>query len=347
VPEAQLRGLQRVREAGGLLLGLINELLDLTRAESGRVKLEFGPVEVAAFARDIVKLVEPEAAERRLSLHLTLSHQTPVILADSRRLKQILLNLLGNALKFTPSGGRVDLMVTESADPAEIRFTVRDNGPGIAAADQERVFREFERVEADVRTRVGGTGLGLPIARRLAELHGGDLTLASEPGKGSTFIVRLPVRVPDRGLGLAQERLQSAPPLPVPTAGRLVLVAEDYPANLELITSYLESEGFRVAAARNGREAVDQANALHPDVVLMDVKMPVLDGLEAIRLLRGDPKTRNLPVIALTAFAYESDAAKSLSAGADEYVSKPIDFEVLDRALQRCLDPQRPPRFSS
>jgi PAS domain S-box-containing protein len=347
VPEAQLRVLQRVREAGGLLLGLINELLDLTQAESGRVNLKFGPVEVAGFARDMVKLVEMEASDRHLSLHLTLSHQTPLILADSSRLKQVLVNLLGNALKFTPSGGRVDLMVSESADPAEIRFTVRDNGPGIAVADQERVFREFERVETDVRTKAGGTGLGLPIARRLVELHGGKLTLSSEPGKGCAFVVCLPVRVPDHGLGLAQDRMQSAPPIPVPTAGRLVLVAEDYPANLELITSYLESKGFRVATARNGREAFDQASAILPDIVLMDVKMPVLDGLEAIRMLRADPKTRSLPIVALTAFAYESDAARSLSAGADEYISKPIDFELLDRALQRCLDPQRPQRPSS
>ncbi len=339
VAEAQLRPLQRVRESAGLLLSLINELLDLTRAESGRVQLEPGPVEIASLAREIVKLLEPEANERGLTLRLELGHRTPVIEADPRRLKQILLNLLSNAVKYTPAGGRIDFLIGETNHPAEITFALRDTGPGIPAGDQERVFLEFERVETqDLRT--GGSGLGLPIARRLTELHGGTLTLQSTLGQGSVFLVRLPRRISET-VAVSPVPQRSAPPVPISTGGRLVLVAEDYPANLELITSYLEAEGFRVATATNGREAVDRAIALQPAIVLMDLKMPVLDGLGAIRLLRQDERTRWLPIIALTAFAYESDRNKAQDAGADEYVSKPIDFGLLQRAIQNCLDSDR------
>lgn len=335
--EDQLQPLERVRKSADLMLSLINDLLDLTRAESGRMQLEPGPFEIATLARELVTLLEPEANERHITLGLQLGHRTPVIEVDGRRLKQILLNLLSNAVKFTPAGGRIDLLIGETDEPAEITFAVRDTGPGIPVADQERVFIDFDRVETHGRG-IGGAGLGLPLARRLTELHGGTLTLQSSPGQGCIFLVRLPRRIPERTAGTPVPK-QLVPPVPVPASGRLVLVAEDYPANLELITSYLESEGFRVAAAVNGREAVAQAIALQPDIVLMDLKMPVLDGLEAIRLLRKDERTHTLPIIALTAFAYESDARMCLEAGANAYVSKPIDFDLLQRAIQNCLVP--------
>jgi PAS domain S-box-containing protein len=339
--ESQQRPLQRVRESASLLLGLINQLLDLTRAESGRLELEPAPVEIASLASEVVRLLEPEATKHGLTLKLELGHRTRVIEADPLRLKQILLNLIGNAVKFTPAGGHIDLLIGETDRPAEITFAVRDSGPGIPAADQERVFLEFERIDSR-GLRISGTGLGLPIARRLAALHGGTLTLQSAPGQGCVFLVRLPRRIPESVAG-APVPTPSAPSVAVPAGGRLVLVAEDYPPNLELITSYLEAEGFRVAAATDGRQAVDQAIALQPAIVLMDVKMPVLDGLEAIRLLRKDERARTLPIIALTAFAYESDARTSLDAGANAYVSKPIDFDLLQRAMQRCLDSESGP----
>jgi PAS domain S-box-containing protein len=194
VPPIQQQALHRLKENGMLLLGLINELLDLTQAESGRLDLKLEPLDLAEKIREVAKMLEPGATERMLTLQVDLGGCSPRILGDEKRLKQVLVNLLGNALKFTPPGGQITLRMTETQVPAEVLISVSDTGPGIRKEDQERVFLEFERADLG-RTAPFGTGLGLSIARRLVEAHGGSLTLQSKFGQGSTFQVRLPVRV--------------------------------------------------------------------------------------------------------------------------------------------------------
>ena len=334
---AQKKALEQTRENSYHLLSLINDLLDLTKAESGKLSLELRPVNISALCDETLEMFSHAAAQKNLTLDKTYSQFTQIIEADPLRLRQILFNLLGNAVKFTPSGGRISLLVQETADPRELTLTVIDTGVGVRDVDQERVFQDFEQANNGLTSESGGTGLGLPIARRLAQLHGGRLTLRSEPGKGSCFVLSLPIREAaqreDLPLGLSPAEAKPAPRgQPEDT---LILVVEDYPANLELLCSYLELEGYKVIQATNGAEAIAKAIEAQPQLILMDVKMPGIDGLEATRQIKADPRTKDIPVITLTAFARASDAADSLKSGAVEYLSKPVDFAKLDTAIAK------------
>ena len=342
VPTAQASAWKGVQDSSHHLLRLIGDLLDISKVSAGMMELELGPVNIRELGDQVVGMMNPSAKLKQLNLVARYRHRTAVIEGDELRLKQILINLLSNAVKFTPAGGTITLEVSETENPQELAISVTDTGRGIALEDHERVFLEFEQGEHVGHS--GGTGLGLPIARRLAVMHGGNITLASETGRGSTFTVRLPVRIPSAA-AQPPEPLAPEPkleePAVSPPGSALILAVDDSPDNLEILYFYLSSEGFRVKQASSGEEAIVQAAKLKPDMILMDVKMSGMDGLEAIRRLKADPATSGIPVISLTAFATKADVERCHDAGAADYVSKPIDFEELSRKINRHLAPAR------
>jgi len=330
----QRLSLLRVQENGIHLLSLINDLLDVTKFESGKIILKMASVDVAALCDVAFEMFESQAEFKSIQLQKDFTHVTPLIEADPLRLKQILLNLLGNALKFTPEQGVITLRTRETVNPPELIVTVSDTGAGIAPADRTRIFEEFEQgasVES-AQMAISGTGLGLSIARRLAELHGGTLALSSESGYTSEFILRLPIRKPVRAVEILPAA-DSAPAKPKRPGDFLILAVDDFPANLEILATYLELEGYRVAQATCGAEALALALSLQPNLILMDVRMPGIDGLEATRRLKADPRTAELPVVSLTAFARLSDATRCFEAGAVGYLAKPVNFTALDAMI--------------
>lgn len=338
VEEVLRAPLQSVEASSQHLLDLINDLLDVSKASAGMLTLEKGPVDVTRLVKGVIGLIAVSAEAKKLNLTVELHHRTELIVGDELRLKQIVINLLSNAVKFTSQGGSVTVRVEETTQHPELQIHVSDTGIGVHPDDQGRIFLDFEQGEHVSHS--GGTGLGLPIALRLAKMHGGDLTLVSEPGRGSTFTFRLPICRP---ASLPPE--PAASPLAVPESpgacpvppGALILAVDDFDLNLEILCMYLEGEGYRVIQAAGGEAAVAKAQEHLPNLILMDVRMPGIDGLEAIRLLKADPRTRDIPVISLTAFAAESDTKRCLEAGAADYLSKPIDFAELGQKLTRLL----------
>jgi signal transduction histidine kinase/ActR/RegA family two-component response regulator len=333
----------RIEESGRHLLSLINDILDIAKVGAGKLELELSPVAVEALCRASLRLVDSPARRKRIGLQLVCGLDLPTILADERRLKQVLVNLLTNAVKFTPEGGKVGVELDVIDDGETVEIVVWDTGIGIAAEDLPRLFQPFVQLDAALSRHHAGTGLGLALVRQMTELHGGTVRVESEVGRGSRFTVTLPVK----------EATQAAPaslPLPPVLAGaastpRLVLLADDDPTNIPAVFDMLAARGHDVRVATNGAEAIQMAHELHPDVVLLDVQMPVIDGLTAMRQLRASPDTRDEPIIAVTALAMPGDRERCLEAGADEYLSKPVSIRALVAAIERLCAraPRRPP----
>jgi signal transduction histidine kinase/ActR/RegA family two-component response regulator len=328
----QLRGVTVIQKSGEHLLTLINDVLDFAKIEAGKEELCLEDIRLEKSLRTIAEIVDVKAQEKGLDFRCNLAPDLPAtIRADERRLRQVLLNLLSNAVKFT-DGGQVSLDVSIRS-PRRLRFEVRDSGVGIAPDQLDRIFQPFEQV-GDFRLRQGGTGLGLAISRQYVRLMGGDLTVESLPGHGSTFWFEL--EAPEA------ETEGAAPPDRVVNgyAGsrRIVLVVDDVEANRAVVSDMLTPLGFEVAEAADGREGVEKAAALRPDLILMDVVMPEMGGLEAIRHLRQLPACRNVPIIAVSASASGKDAATSLAAGATAFLPKPLDLNKLLAHMGTHLD---------
>jgi CheY-like chemotaxis protein/anti-sigma regulatory factor (Ser/Thr protein kinase) len=253
----------------------------------------------------------------------------------------MLVNLLSNAVKFTPSGGKVSLEVELRPELSAVHFIVRDTGIGISVADLERLFQPFTQLDSRLNRQHEGAGLGLALVQCLVTLHGGSITVESEVGQGSSFTIALPYRPVAPAAAITGVQAQPAPVAsprlgPAPAPAR-ILLAEDNEVNLEVVYDYLRGMGYQVVIARTGREAIEQAVAIRPDVILMDIQMPEMDGLEAIRRLRAWPGFAATPIIALTALAMAGDRERCLAAGASEYLSKPVSLRGLDELLQRLL----------
>jgi signal transduction histidine kinase len=329
---------ETIRSSGETLLSLINDILDFSRIEAGRLELESVPVDVRGAMEKAVALLAIQAAEKRLGLFFTVDPAAPAaILGDPVRLRQVLVNLLGNAVKFTSQG---EVSLTASCRRSEdgrqvIEFVVRDTGPGIPPAHLQRIFDSFSQVDATITRTYGGTGLGLAISKALAEQMGGALWVESELGRGSAFHFVVP----------AQAVAQPPPPprhftIQDASAGGLpglrVILAEDNLVNRLATLGLLERLGYRADSAANGAELLERLSREEYDVVLMDVQMPELDGLEATRRIRRDlPGGRDLRIIALTAAAFPEDRARCFEAGMDDYLSKPINLDDLVGALRR------------
>ena len=338
----QLRALGRIEESGRHLLSLINDVLDLSKLDARKMDLDVTKVSIRGVCAASVRMVKEAAHTKQLSLRVQVADACYGIPADERKLKQILVNLLSNAVKFTPSGGSVGLDVELVGAEGDVCFTVWDTGVGIAPEQVPLLFHPFVQLDGKLAREHAGTGLGLALVRRLVELHGGGITLDSTPGKGSRFSVVLHGAIsgevdgtPPSSTAFAR-RSARATIAPKPGSVR-VLIADDDDNNVTMLGDFLRARGHDVLVARDGREVVLLTRELIPDVILMDVQMPVLDGLGATQEIRADadPQVRAVPIILVTALAMLGDRERCLAAGADDYVAKPVPLRQLAALIQR------------
>ena len=314
--------IEHVHRSGDHLLALINDVLDLTKIEAGRINLEFESFTLGTALGESLEGLRPLA--QRKSIEMVLDCEEGVIKADRGRLRQIVYNLLSNAIKFTPDGGRIMLEGRWLGD--EARITVSDTGVGIAADDLEHIFEEFRQV-GDLKAREAGTGLGLALCRRLAEAHGGRMEVTSEVGRGSRFMVVLP-----EARAESAERPSPSVPVEAASVGPTILVIEDDPGAVRLLRAYLEGEGYRVEVATDGETGITAAQEHAPDAIILDVLLPGIDGWEVLRRLKAHPGLRDVPVVVVTVID-ERNVAMNL--GAVDYFLKPVRREaLLDRLSQ-------------
>jgi signal transduction histidine kinase/ActR/RegA family two-component response regulator len=344
---------EMIRASGDGLLTIINDILDFSKIEAGKLELDLQPFDPQSCIEDALEIVRPQALAKGLTLTPQIDSLLPkVLVSDSTRVRQILVNLLSNAVKFTDAGNvTVTAVATLLTAPGlyEVRFTVKDTGIGIPADRIDRLFLSFSQVDASTTRKYGGTGLGLAICRRLTELLGGRIWVESELGIGTSFsfTIQAPVGPP--------AALAPAPPLRDPAASpqqpRLadrhplsVLVAEDNIVNQRVTLAMLKRLGYHADLATNGLEAVEAVRRVPYDVVFMDLHMPELDGLGAVRqIIEADPTGPRPRIVALTANAFEEDREACLAAGMDDFLSKPMTQDKLEAALVRASPVDRRP----
>ncbi|HEU0296373.1 MAG TPA: PAS domain S-box protein [Anaerolineales bacterium] len=342
----QQKSLQIIVSSGRHLLELINDILDLSKVEAGMFDYYPQIISVDEICRSSLSFVRSQALKKSITLLYDNSDQeaaTSNLSADPRRLKQILVNLLNNAVKFTPEGGQVTLRVQANVEQDVLQFSVIDTGVGIAAEDLRHLFQPFVQLDSALNRQQEGTGLGLALVQRLTDLHGGSVQVESEPGQGSNFTIILPwkskLTVPPETVQTVVENITAEKPAsrePSKKQGT-ILLAEDNMANILTIGEYLESHSYEVKIAHDGLEAVQMAEAANPDIILMDIQMPMIDGLEATRRLRATPRFAATPIIALTALAMPGDRERCLEAGATEYMSKPVSLKKLKQTIESFL----------
>ncbi len=335
----QSRCLKTITGSARHLLELINDILDLSKVEAGMLELQTEPVPVTSLCEMAMLFVKPTAYKKRLRVNFSADPQAKFVRADPRRLKQILVNLLGNAVKFTPDSGSVGLEVSTDAAAGTIRFSVWDTGIGIAPDDQLKLFQPFVQVYAGLAKQYVGTGLGLSLVKKMTELHGGRVTVDSQPGSGSRFVVELPWEPTATNHDQASPLVITPPPI---SAGHWVsvLLAEDSEPVIRLVTDYLRARGFGVTVARNGYLALEHAFEIRPDIILMDCRMPGINGIDAIKILREHPMTAHVPILAVTANAMAGDREQMLAAGATDYLSKPFTLRALSTKIAQLLLPK-------
>ncbi|MEW5728417.1 MAG: ATP-binding protein [Pseudomonadota bacterium] len=313
--------------SGRALQSLLNDILDLSRMEAGKIQLGRADFALAQLVDDVIGLLRGRAAEKGITLDAEIAEDVPGwLVGDDLRLRQILLNLVGNAIKFTDRGGvRVRVSIAGGRDPAMIRFEVSDTGIGIPDHMLANLFQPFHQGDAAITRRYGGTGLGLAICHRLVELQSGRIGVDSRAGEGSTFWFELPLEA-----ALGRPAAAAGEPAAETPAGLRFLLAEDNPVNQKVVSTFLTRRGHHVELAADGREAVDKAAVQRFDAILMDMRMPVMDGIEATRRIRDLPPPHGtVPIIALTANAFADDARRCFEAGMTDFIPKPVDFERL------------------
>ncbi|MGI8857929.1 MAG: response regulator [Thermomicrobiales bacterium] len=326
--------LSNIRTAGEHLLGLINDILDLSKIEAGRMELDLEAVNLPQMLESSLTIVKEKAYTNGVQLHVDVG-DTGMVTADARKLKQILFNLLSNAVKFTPSGGSVSVTARVASDGDAVEIAVADTGAGISAEDQQKLFREFTQVDGSLSRRHEGTGLGLALTKRLVELHHGTIGVRSAVGEGSTFTVRLPLtRTEDSGLRtegrLVPAQFSVLSPQSCPRETPLILVVEDDDPTAELVAAYLESAGYETARARDGEEGLRMARERAPDGITLDVMMPVMDGWTFLEQTSEDAELSRIPVIVLS---MASDLKHGFSLGASAVLGKPVRRDELFQAL--------------
>ncbi len=356
----RLKLAETIRSSGEILLRLLNDILDLSKIEAGRMDLEliaFEPEDVASACRG---LWTARAHEKGLGFEVSVAGQTGrKLIGDPTRIKQVLFNLIGNALKFTDEG-RVDVklsFVKVNAARTVLRAEVKDTGCGIPKEARDRLFRSFTQADGATARRYGGTGLGLTICKSLIELMGGTIGFESEAGEGALFWFEAPFGVAETAViqrGTPETDAQAAPapetasplgaPAPAETGPR-ILLAEDNPINQEVVRGFLKLNGWTCDIVANGQEALEAVQAKPYDVVLMDLQMPGMDGIEATRRIRAMSSPQcDLPIIALTANAMRGDEKRCLDAGMDDYVAKPIEKQVFFAAIRNAAEHGRKTR---
>ena len=359
INERQAKSIATIERSGQHLLSLINDILDVSKIAAGKLELEIVDVSIAHLCKSSLAFVKQQAERKQIQLQLELQHQLGKISVDRRRMTQVAINLLANAVKFTPQGGSVTLSAGIATPDLTRRSTfqgdwiclaVIDTGIGISPTDRERLFQPFIQVDSNLNRQYEGTGLGLALVKQIVELHGGYVTLESELGQGSCFSVYLPYTGTKGDLLTdthTSEKLEPhADELEQTIASAFtILLAEDNKANAITFVSYLNSKGYRTILANNGIEAIELAKTEHPHLILMDIQMPGMDGIEAIEQIRQQLELAQTPIIALTALAMETDLPagirsnreKCLAAGANEYITKPVKLKDLNKRIQHYL----------
>ena len=334
--------LKKISVSSQHLLSLINDVLDMSRIESGKVTLEAKPVHLPELVRELRDIVQAVVSEKDLSLTLdTVGVKNEDVIADPLRLEQILINVLANAVKFTPDGGQISLWITQKdtapAGDADFEFHIKDNGIGMSEEFQKHIFEQFARERTSTVSKIQGTGLGMAITKSLVDMMGGRITVKSEQGKGSEFTISL--RFP-----IGEAKTEQTPPAAKASAftGKKLLVVEDNELNLEIASTLLKEAGFAVDTAENGKiavEKVEAASADRYDLILTDIQMPEMDGYEATRRIRAlpDAKKAALPIVAMTANAFEDDRKNALHAGMNGHIAKPLDIQKLFQVLSELL----------
>jgi PAS domain S-box-containing protein len=323
------------------LLELINDILDLSRIESGKLELESADFSLRHSIQEVVTNQSSRIKQKDFTLTIDIQEQVPeLVQGDSLRFKQILMNLLGNAIKFTETGSiAISMTVSSFQKPTcTFRLMVRDTGIGMTPETLERIFDPFEQADNSTTRRFGGSGLGLSICRRLAELMGGRIWAESVPGLGSTFFVELPFIAHCRK-SVAESAVSKTPDLIIGKKPLKILLAEDNHLNADALVAMLKLMGHEVRVALNGKEALEMWHAALFNCILMDIAMPVMDGRQAVATIREQEQKMggHTPVIALTAHALVGDRERFLAEGFDGYVSKPVDIKVLASELQRLV----------
>jgi hypothetical protein len=345
VTPQQAERLGKIDVAGRHLLDIINSILDLSKIEAGKFAVEETDVRIEAMMSNIASMLQEKAQAKGLTFVTDVLAATGPLLGDPTRLQQALLNYATNAVKFTDRGGitlraRVD---AEDERSALIRFEVEDTGIGIAPDILPKLFTSFEQADNSITRRYGGTGLGLAIAKKLAQAMGGEAGVDSALGRGSTFWFTARLRKGSTQACQATERAEPAERIVKERhAGRLVLLAEDEPVNREVALALLADAGLVTDVAEDGGQAVDLAGRHRYDLILMDMQMPKVDGIEATRRIRALPACRSLPILAMTANAYAEDRARCLEAGMNDFIAKPVDPEALFATLLKWLQGRQP-----
>ncbi|MEZ4868781.1 MAG: histidine kinase N-terminal 7TM domain-containing protein [Caldilineaceae bacterium] len=355
----QLRSLQNIDESGRHLLALINDVLDISKIEAGKLQLQLSAIAVDSLCQASLNFVKQSALNKNLALELYLAPNVKVVYGDERRLKQILVNLLNNAVKFTPEGGKIGLETRGYPGEEQIEFAVWDTGVGIAQEDMARLFEPFVQLDSRLARQYEGTGLGLTMVYRMTKMHGGSVRVESEVGVGSKFTISLPwnstqsvtttqlhklhngqpkAQAPQKqsetraattnlaGGAALESRLEAVPPR--------VFVVEDNETTITTFTDYLLAQGYAVDVVRNGAEALNRLREARPDLILLDIQMPDMDGLEVMRQVRNEQRLQSVPIVALTALAVPGDRDRCLAAGATEYMSKPISLTRLANLIE-------------
>ncbi|TDP54371.1 ATP-binding response regulator [Aminicella lysinilytica] len=329
--------LQKISKAGNTLLSLISDTLDLQRIENGRVHIALAPVSVESIIKTVVASVQPVIEQKNITFNVDYDPESLVpVVTDAAKLQEVIINLMSNATKFTQKGGQIDFIIRTSGltDQSVIYdFIVRDNGVGISEGFMPKIFEPFSQERSRETAEIGGSGLGLSIVDRLVRLMGGSISVESELGEGTEFVVHMDM---ERADDLVKE--ESADKAVITNMkGRRILICEDNSMNMEIAISILSGAGLEAEQASNGKMGLEKFEASAPDyydAILMDLRMPVMDGYKAAEKIRAcdHPKAKTIPIIAMSADAYESDVKKCLEAGMNAHVSKPIHA---DRFLEK------------
>jgi len=326
--------LEKINSAGKHLLGLINAVLDLSKIEAGKMDLYLETFDVAGMVEDTAAVVQPLVMKNGNELRIECPDTVGSMRADLTKVRQAVFNLLSNASKFTKDGA-ITLNVTRQTgdgEDARITLSVSDTGIGMTREQMDRLFQEFSQADASTTRNFGGTGLGLALSRRLCRMMGGDITVESEPGEGSTFTIRLPAEVRDPAKSLLEEpEIEDTPPEAL-EGSSTVLVIDDDATVRDLLERFLGREGFRVVSADGGEEGLRLAGELRPDAITLDAMMPGMDGWSVLSALKADPDVSGIPVIMLTLV---DDKSLGYALGAADYLTKPVDRQRLVSVLEK------------
>ncbi len=324
----QIKSLHTITDSGNKLLAIINDILAIAKIEAGKVKLDISSVMIETIGNVCQRITSKLAHEKNISVFNTSYDEITVIQADERCLKQILLNLFTNAIKFTPDGGTVSFTVCGYPEHDAVDLIVSDTGIGIADKDMELLFQPFVQLNGGLSRNQGGTGLGLSLVYRFAEMHGGSITLESEIGKGSSFIISLPwqpTTVDSKSNNLTKIDQQD----------KTILLVDDNFMVTKTLATFLRSRGYQVVIAYNGSQAIEKTIKIKPELIIMDIQMPEIDGIEAITTIRA--KDIKIPIIAISALIVVGSKEQCLEIGADAYFKKPVSLTELEITIINLL----------